>query len=212
MQRLGVPLNSTVLCYTGNVTTANAGEVRSLYLAIGLLNRMGIPAVLVRAGTDYCDFLEGARSLIMANVIECGFVGRAAVAKLMAMADVLVQPGRPDPFNDYRFPSKLPEFFAMGKPVVLPATNIGLALKHMEQALVLPCVDAVAIVESVRLLRGNAGLRARLSAAGLQFATDRLRWEVSAAKLKAFYEETLTRPISVLATAADLTTSKYLSA
>ena len=27
-------------------------------------------------------------------------------------------------FNAYRFPSKLPEFFAMERPVILPATNV----------------------------------------------------------------------------------------
>ena len=47
-----------------------------------------------------------------------GFIeDRHRIADILCLADVLIQPGRPDPFNDLRFPSKLPEFFAMGKPV-----------------------------------------------------------------------------------------------
>jgi len=36
---LNLPLNSVVLCYTGNVHTANMHEVTSLYLAVAMLNR-----------------------------------------------------------------------------------------------------------------------------------------------------------------------------
>ena len=51
--------------------------------------------------------------------------------QLLVAADILVQPdGSPGPFNDYRFPSKLPDFFASGRPVVLPKTNIGLYLSE----------------------------------------------------------------------------------
>ena len=41
-----------------------------------------------------------------------GFVPKARLPRLLALADVLVQPGRAGAFNDYRLPSKLPEFLA----------------------------------------------------------------------------------------------------
>ena len=55
----------------------------------------------------------------------------------LALADAYVQPGAPDDFNRYRLPSKLPEFLAMGRPVILPACNLGNELTDGENALLL---------------------------------------------------------------------------
>ena len=49
----------------------------------------------------------------------------AEIPGYLALADAFVQPGAPDDFNRYRLPSKLPEFLAMGRPVILPHCNIG---------------------------------------------------------------------------------------
>ena len=54
---IAIPMNATVLTYTGNVHAANASEVRSLYLAVAILNREGHPTALVRAGLDSYAFL-----------------------------------------------------------------------------------------------------------------------------------------------------------
>ena len=56
-KKFGVPDNSLVFSYTGNVHAANTYEVRSLYLAVAILNREGQPAVLIRTGRDFCNFL-----------------------------------------------------------------------------------------------------------------------------------------------------------
>ncbi len=55
----------------------------------------------------------------------------------LALADAFVQPGAPDEFNRYRLPSKLPEFLAMGRPVILPRCNIGNELSDRENAMLL---------------------------------------------------------------------------
>ena len=61
----------------------------------------------------------------------------------MALADFFVQPGVPDAFNDYRFPSKLPEFFAIGPSGTPPLrANLGLTLRHGIDAYVLDRADA----------------------------------------------------------------------
>ena len=57
LERLGIAAESVVLCYTGNVHSANAREVRSLYLAAAILDREGTPTTLVRTGRDFCPFL-----------------------------------------------------------------------------------------------------------------------------------------------------------
>ena len=80
-------------------------------------------------------------------IVSVPFQPRERVASYLALADVLVQPGRLDDFNGYRFPSKLPEFFAMGRPVILPATNIGLRIEDGKDALLAYRGDAIELAE-----------------------------------------------------------------
>ncbi len=185
---LCIPPNSTVLCYTGNVHLANAHEVRSLYLAVAMLNREGKPTVLVRTGRDYCDFLGADDSWARKFSIELGYVDRAKLPAILALADVLVQPGKADDFNLYRFPSKLPEFLAMGKPVILPKANVGNFITHLQEAIVLPVVDALNILKFVTLITEEQALKARLSLGALNFAKNNLNWQKNAESLKLFYE------------------------
>ncbi|MEP7071572.1 MAG: glycosyltransferase, partial [Verrucomicrobiota bacterium] len=163
LKQFRIPINSTILCYTGNVHAANAHEVRSLYLAVAMLNREGMATTLVRAGRDYYPFLGPEEQWAKKHSVELGYVKHLDIGRVLSLADILVQPGTDNLFNEYRLPSKLPEFFAMGRPVVLPQTNVGRFVKHGEDAWVLPKVDALRITEAVRLLRTNGDLAEKLS-------------------------------------------------
>ena len=167
--RNGISPDSTLFVYTGNVHAANAREVRSLYLAVAILNREGHPASLIRTGRDFYPFLGQDEAWARAHSIELGYVPRKEIPDLLAAADLLVQPGKPDKFNDYRFPSKLPEYLAMGRPVILPKTNIGLHMKHGGDAFVLEKVDALAIVEATLRITSDRNLYDCLSQGARRF-------------------------------------------
>lgn len=188
-QKLGIARNSTAIVYTGNVHAANAAEVRSLYLAVALLNREGHPATLIRTGRDFCSFLGHDHHWARQYSIELDFVDRTELPAILSMANVFVQPGKPGPFNDYRFPSKIPEFCAIGRPVILPASNVGLTMRHLEDAYIVPQASGPAIAEAVRTIRGNRSLEARLSTGAQQFFAEELSWRRSASKLSDFYRE-----------------------
>ena len=80
--------------------------------------------------------------------VELGFVERGMIPVYLSIADILIQPGKAGLYNDYRLPSKIPEFLFMKKPVVLPDTNIGRFLKNNEEALLLEAaLQLAAIVE-----------------------------------------------------------------
>jgi glycosyltransferase involved in cell wall biosynthesis len=171
------------------VHAANAREVRSLYLAVAMLNREGHPTLLIRTGQDFYNFLGADNKWAKKYIIELGYVeNHAAISDILALADILIQPGKEDVFNDYRLPSKLPEFLAMGKPVVLPETNIGHFIKNMEQAIILPNVDAINIVENVKSLMADKTLRDRLEAGSVAFADTYLDWSINTNKLRHFYQ------------------------
>lgn len=189
LEHLGIANGTVVLCYTGNVHSANAREVRSLYLAAAILDREGTPARLVRTGRDFCAFLGPDEEWAYKVSIELGHVSYQEIPSLLSLAVVLIQPGGDNAFNEFRLPGKLPEFFAMGRPIILPRTNLGRFVRHGEEAWVLDKVDALSIVESVLELHRNKELSERLAAGALTFAREHFDWKTNASELAAFYDK-----------------------
>jgi glycosyltransferase involved in cell wall biosynthesis len=105
----------------------------------------------------------------------------------------VVQPGGPGPVNDYRFPSKLPEFLASARPVILPRTNIGLHMEDGVDALLLERGDADEIAEKVALLADDPELRTRLGKRGRAFALRELQWSKSVEHVVDLYQEIASR-------------------
>ncbi|MDB6115994.1 MAG: putative glycosyl transferase [Lacunisphaera sp.] len=185
---LGFGTGTIVLFYHGNVHAANAAEMRELYAAVLQLNRAGQSAVLLRTGLDRVDFLGAMAAEVAPFVFALGeILHHRHLPPLMALADIFVQPGAPDAFNDYRFPSKLPEFFALGRPVVLPRTNLGATLRHGIDAYVLPRADAAGIVAAISELHADRALYDRLAAGALAFSAQHFSWRRSAEALAKFY-------------------------
>jgi glycosyltransferase involved in cell wall biosynthesis/2-polyprenyl-3-methyl-5-hydroxy-6-metoxy-1,4-benzoquinol methylase len=202
-RRLGIADGDSVLVYAGNAHPSNAAEMRSLYLAVAAVNRARRPLKLVRLGRDYVRFVERELRSIEQHVIRVPLQPRSEVPRYMRLADVLVQSGRPDGFNDYRLPAKLPEFLATGRPVVLPATNIGRFLEDGEQCVLLRRGDALEIAGVVGRLLDDPELRARLAKGARAFAERNFSWVASARKLKRFYD----RVLGLVPTSLDLTDS-----
>jgi glycosyltransferase involved in cell wall biosynthesis len=182
--------NAIVLSYHGNMHSANFREIRSLYLAVALLNREGQPAVLLRAGTDYVNLSE-YRDWTSQFVRYMGYIPYTHLAPMLSAADLFVQPGRCDDFNKYRFPSKVPDFFAMGRPVILPRTNIGLVTRHLQDAYVLDEADGPAIADGVKMIMSNKWLYEKLALGAREFFTANLNWPTTAGKTLALYKKVL---------------------
>ena len=190
---LGVRAEELLVAYTGNVHTSNFQEIRSLVLAIALLNRRGFGVKLVKTGFNFYPLPELSNPEVANYVIERGFVSRGEVLQLVAAADVLVQPGQANAFNDYRFPSKLPEFLASGRPVILPRSNVGLLLKDGEEALVLEHGHSADIADALQRLAVDPELRTRIGRGGRAFALQNLNWEKNISVLPAFYDHCLSK-------------------
>jgi glycosyltransferase involved in cell wall biosynthesis len=191
---LGVPPDAWVTVYPGNVHPANADEMFSLYAAIHALNARGLKVQLIRTGTDNLAapdprFVELAKRY----VTNLGLVRRHWLLEILRLADFFVQPGAPDSFNIYRLPSKIPEFLAIGKPLVLPATNIGLLMRHGEDALLMEHGNAEEITECVTNLLIDPALSDRLARNGRRFAAEHFNWEKTAPLIEGLYRSILDR-------------------
>lgn len=184
---LALPAGTTILFYHGNVHAANAADMRELYAAVAQLNEAGHPVTLIRTGLDQVDFLGPWAKRVQPHVLALGqILQHRHLPSLMALADIFVQPGSSDPFNDYRFPSKLPEYFALGRPVVLPRTNLGQTVRHREDAYVLERADAAGIVQAILALRADPALCDRLGRGAVAFAERHFSWRRSATALANF--------------------------
>jgi glycosyltransferase involved in cell wall biosynthesis len=193
-KELGLLEQEKLIVFTGSNTFANEPEMRELYVAVRLLNQRGIPTRLVRTGFNRPEFLEGLSPDLKAHVLDLGFIGKARLPRLLALADALVQPGRPGPFNDYRLPSKLPEFLASGRPVVLPPTNVALAMRDGVDALFLSSGTPDNIADCCERIFRDPALGASLGANGAAFARKHFNLTANTAALLKTYSEVLARP------------------
>jgi glycosyltransferase involved in cell wall biosynthesis/ubiquinone/menaquinone biosynthesis C-methylase UbiE len=190
--RFGCPEGDAIIVYNGNIHEANADEVRSLFLAVRTLRRLGRRVTLLKTGWNYVAEHEWIREAVDSGAVrDLGFLPRSELHSLLSAANILVQPGRPGRFNDYRFPSKLPEFFASGKPVVLPRTNVGLSVRDGIDALLMSYGNAVEIAERVESLLDDPELASRLGQAGRKFALRQLTWSRNVPALRDFYDRVL---------------------
>lgn len=182
---LGLAPGERVLVYPGNSHFANRDELQNLYDAVALLNAQGVPCRLIRTGADTVAF--PLRPVPAGCVLHLGFVDRARLPELLRLADVLVQPGVADAFNRYRLPSKLPEFFASGRPVLLPRANVGRRVRPGVDALLLDSGAPAEIAANCRRVFDDPALAGRLSAGAAAFAQVHFQPEANARALERFY-------------------------
>jgi glycosyltransferase involved in cell wall biosynthesis len=194
-QQLGLRPEDFVLVYHGTIHYANQHDMLSLYLAAKLLQRRGHPVRLVRLGhSEFGGVDPRAFRGVSDGVLELGRVDWREIPNYLALADAYVQPGAPDVFNRYRLPSKVPEFLAMGRPVILPDCNIGHDLSHGENALLLKQGNAVEIMERVEDLLADKALADRLGEGARRFAIEQLSWPRNAAALGDFFKQMMVEP------------------
>jgi glycosyltransferase involved in cell wall biosynthesis len=194
-EALGLRPEEFVIVYHGTIHYANQHEMMSLYTAVQLLRRRGHQVRLVRLGHSEFGGVDPRAFRAMGDgVLELGRIDWREMPDYLALADAFVQPGAADDFNRYRLPSKLPEFLAMGRPVILPHCNIGNDLTHGENALLLERGNAVEIMARVEDLLASPELATRLGEGARRFAIDHLSWRDNATSLAGFYEELIDAP------------------
>lgn len=191
----GIDPDATVIFYSGNFHGVNEWEARQLLLAVTLLRRQGRNILLLKTGrNDLSEAMSAA--FAKESLHDLGFVPRKILPELHCLSDILVQPGTDDLFNAYRFPSKLPEYFVSGKPVILPCSNIGQHVRDRHEALLLHSGTFEETAQRIAELMDDPALCARIGAGGRRFALEHLRWDLAADVVEALYAMVREAPVS----------------
>jgi glycosyltransferase involved in cell wall biosynthesis len=187
-KRYGLKEGERVIVYNGGLNDFTRPGLETLCRVVGLVAEKGVPCRLLRTGPVPLDFLDRLPSGIAERVTELGILPREALPDLLALADVLVQPGKHDPFEDLRLPGKLPEFFAMGRPVLLPDTNIAGLLQDGIDAIIHRSGTPEEIADRCLELFADPARARAIGEAGRRFAETHFDPKTQAAKLLEVYE------------------------
>lgn len=138
----GIAEEERVIVYHGGLDQFKLPAIESLCEAVGLINQQGYACRLLRTGPRPLVFLAQLPSSTASRISDLGMLPKHQLPELLALADVFVQPGRIDSFEDLRLPGKIPEFLAMGRPLILPNVNIAHLFKDGLDAVLLRTGDA----------------------------------------------------------------------
>lgn len=145
--KYGVADGEKVIVYHGGLNRFVRPAIETLCRAVGLISQQGFRCRLLRTGPVALDFLDQLPPESKSAISDLGLVPKCELPNLLSLADVFVQPGGIDAFEDLRLPGKLPEFLAMGRPVVLPDVNIAHLFRDDEDAVLLRTGSAEEIAE-----------------------------------------------------------------
>ena len=184
-----VPDGARVVVYSGNDHFANAEDIRLLYQAMYELHRADRPIRLLRAGETLPEIYQPLPFDREQFETCLGVLPHDQVLALLPCADILVQPGKPDEFNRFRLPAKVPEFLSAGKPVILPRANVGMELQHGVNAMLTEGGNPGEIVTNFEAIDRDPALASSLASGALEFARRRFDPERVAGDALRFYQK-----------------------
>jgi glycosyltransferase involved in cell wall biosynthesis len=172
---LGLPQDRFVWTYAGNL-----GIAQGLDAAMEAAERLGggFQFLVVGDGPHRARLEERAATLPEGSVAFTGLVEPEHAARYLRASDATLVSLGAQPELAKFVPSKLFDYCAVGRPVILAAAGEPQRLAATANAaLPVPPEDPKALADAVRALHGDPGLRKRLAEAGRVFAEEYLREE-----------------------------------
>ncbi len=179
---LGLPTSLKLVGYLGSLFPRDAAL---LHTAMQRVQQALPEAALALIGDPKAPFppLPGLR--------RTGFLPPAEMRVWLAACDALALPLSDTLANRGRWPSKLGEYLAAGRPVAACAVgDVGAALNETGAGLAVP-PDAAGLASGLLTLLRDAGLRRRMGAAGRRAAETTFHWDTLGAELARFYKVVL---------------------
>lgn len=182
-------MGSFVVMYVGSLETYEGVDILIRSIKEARNRGLDAAAVVAGAGTKRQMLQQLAVDLGLSRWIRfVDWIPYHQVFGLQANADVLVAPRRPMRVSDISFPLKVPNYFAVGKPVVSSSVgDIPKVLRHnIDGLLVRPC-DPVSLADALMLLAEDPALRQKLAQNAKKRAMA-FDWKTLVESLRKIYE------------------------
>jgi glycosyltransferase involved in cell wall biosynthesis len=187
----------TVLLYSGSIAPVH--DFVDVLRALPPVVRRHPDVVLVQLGHNYMRQTTDAMIAeldLSRHVVFAGPASHENMPDHLALADAFVGAVRADAFNCHRLPAKIPEYMAMGRPMIVMAEGVGYELDDPAEVIKVAGSEPELLAQGLfRLLecRGNwPAMGGRLR----QKAQDIFAWRRNTEHLLAFYDEVLQAPES----------------
>lgn len=185
---LGLPLDQPLIGYIGAIFQRDA---RLMARALDLVRQTHPGAMLALIG--YCNVDVAALVAEPQAVMRTGFISYEEMNRYLAACDLCWLPLRDTGANRGRWPLKLNEYMAAGRPVV--ATTVGdvaRVLQEHEIGLLVRDEPEELAQATIRLLEDPAS-RDRLGRNARRVAEEVFDWALLTERLESFYDHVLSR-------------------
>lgn len=185
-----------VVLYSGSIAAFHQFDL--LLQAFTLVARRRPNVVLVHLGHNRIQEALDAQVRHLGLEDQVHFLGPVPhrdIHRYLALADVLVQSGRPNTFNEFRLPSKLPEYMAMGKPVITFSAGIGREFEDGVEALKTTTGEPPELAEKIEQVLDDPALTDKLGRGARRKAEQLFDWQRNTQGLITIYEQVLTGEI-----------------
>ncbi len=189
-QKLNITTSEKIISYVGNTHAANIKNIKTLYSVIHRLNQSGLKTRLLRTGNQSLDFYDSLPFDPAHFTTDLGFIPRMQIPSVIAAADLIIMPTHPDPYDNYRLPSSLPEHLAMGKCVITSTAGLGAELQDGINAAILDNCNIETLLARCLELFENAKLRRTIGDGARAFAQKRFHAD-TVQQLEQFYQSVL---------------------
>jgi glycosyltransferase involved in cell wall biosynthesis len=185
-RRLGLPEDAPIALHAG----LSPYDIAYLADSFVELVRQHPSALLVVAGRPFPALEKTvAAAGFSSQLVRLGTLDRDDLAVAMGCADVLLLPYTNRGVNLYRYPNKLGDYLAAGRPIVTNATgDLGRLVADERVGLVAEDTPQ-AFARAVKQLFDDHELAEELGRRGRELAESKLDWRFLAADLDRFYQE-----------------------
>jgi len=181
-----------IILYSGSISAFH--QFNLVLQAFKIVAARRPHARLVHAGPIYIG------KEIEAQVNRLGLDGRVhllgpiphkKIHRYLALGDVLVQCGEPNTFNEFRLPAKLPEYMAMGKPIITFSAGIGRELVDGKEVLKTYAGEPEELASKLEHVLSDPDLQRTLGRGARRKAEAFFNWQRNTADLIATYKAVL---------------------
>lgn len=190
-EKYDIPATAKVIVYPGGLNPYTQSAIKDLCEAVIQINQQGVHCILLRTGPGPLTGIYPNDDYPKSLIRDLGAIPRSDIPPLLSIADVFVQPGRITPFEDLRLPSKIPEFLAMGKPLLLPNCHIADLFEDGIDAMILKTGEPQEIAAKCLEIFADEELSTRLGKRARLIALEHFDIHKQTSLLVKAYQETI---------------------